>query len=383
MPTRRCVTTTVPGAIPGSGPGQDHGPPGTRPSRRSPPGTVISPCTCPALRPVRAVSGGTEGWQLQRAVGGDGDIDHAARFTATGLDHPSVFDFLQLGKNASGMSFSTVSLAGRDLSGGINLSRCDFRWSHLLHGLQPGRGQPAAGPVRRAAPSRACRSPGADCHGCGLLPLRLHLVRAGYEPAGTGPGQSDRRRGPGITGRASSLAGAVLAEANLTGADLSGAATDLTGANFTGQRGQLLHPGLPGQRGIGGFDLGDAADRIIAFDYATPGQARTTWSATGQGPALVRIVKKAATNRERALGVQPGPRASKASAGRTCASPPTGSSPTTTPAPATSTTWSATGPAGSHLYRARRSATPITRQRSRRSNPEADDGPVRHRRLHR
>ncbi|MGZ8803142.1 MAG: fascin domain-containing protein, partial [Mycobacterium sp.] len=44
-----------------------------------------------------------------------GDIGQAARFTATGLDRNSVFDFLQVGGNATGLSFAGVDLANRNL----------------------------------------------------------------------------------------------------------------------------------------------------------------------------------------------------------------------------------------------------------------------------
>jgi uncharacterized protein YjbI with pentapeptide repeats len=64
-----------------------------------------------------------------------GDITQAARFTATGVDRPSVLDFVQLGKNVSGLSFAGVSLSNVDLSG-YNLSSCDFRGVAQLAGAK-------------------------------------------------------------------------------------------------------------------------------------------------------------------------------------------------------------------------------------------------------
>ena len=57
----------------------------------------------------------------------------AARFTATGLDRNSVFDFLEVSNNASGLSFAGVDLANWNLSGN-NLSLCDFRKVASLDG---------------------------------------------------------------------------------------------------------------------------------------------------------------------------------------------------------------------------------------------------------
>jgi uncharacterized protein YjbI with pentapeptide repeats len=62
-----------------------------------------------------------------------GDITQAARFTATGVDRPSVLDFVQLGKNVSGLSFAGMNLSNVDLSG-YDLSQCHFQGVAQLAG---------------------------------------------------------------------------------------------------------------------------------------------------------------------------------------------------------------------------------------------------------
>lgn len=74
----------------------------------------------------------SNGTELQLIFSG---IDRAARFSATGVDRDSVFDLLQVGKTAMGMTFPAISLAGRDLTG-MDLSECDLRRVTSLSGCK-------------------------------------------------------------------------------------------------------------------------------------------------------------------------------------------------------------------------------------------------------
>jgi uncharacterized protein YjbI with pentapeptide repeats len=191
-------------------------------------------------------------------------LGQAARFTVVGLDHDSIFDLMQVGKNAQGMVFGPVSLAGRDLSG-TNLAQCDLRNVTSLigcklnaAGLQQAR---LAGLHLGGLQISGAICQGADFTGCdftSFMPGTPAPVLAGANLTGAVV--------PGSLAGAN-LAGAVLAEANLTGADLSGPATDLAGANFSGEGVSYFTPAYRGG-GIGTYDLADPADRVIAYDYA-------------------------------------------------------------------------------------------------------------------
>ena len=157
------------------------------------------------------ISGGanTKAGNCNALAGTVGDIDHAARFTANGLDHPGVFDFIQLGRNASGMTFTSVSLAGHDLSG-VNLSKCDLR--------------------------RATSFSGSNLTGANLRQARLGgLHVAGLEISGADCTGADFSRCD-FTSYAPGTNPPVLAQANLTGAVVP---------RVTGRR-------QPGGRGAGG-----------------------------------------------------------------------------------------------------------------------------------
>jgi len=127
-----------------------------------------------------------------------GQLGQAARFTATGLDHDSIFDLLQVGKSAQGMVFGPISLAGRDLSG-TNLSQCDLRKVTSLAGCKLNGAVLDQHPVRRTAPRRPA-DVGGRLPERGFHRLRLHLLHARHPPAGSGSGQPDRRAGARIGG---------------------------------------------------------------------------------------------------------------------------------------------------------------------------------------
>jgi uncharacterized protein YjbI with pentapeptide repeats len=217
------------------------------------------------------------------------NIDSAARFSATGLDRDSTFDFLQVGKNAMGMTFSAVSLAGLDLAG-MDLSQCDMRQvgsltNCKLTGAELGQAN-LAGLHLDGLQLAGANCQNADFTGCDFT---------SFVP-GTPP---PTLFGAKLTGAVvhGSLAGVdlkntVLANADLTGADLSGASTDLTGANLSGQGIRYLTPAYQGSGGIGGYDLGDVADRIIAYDYEGTGHLNYL-VCYRPGHGAVYIVKKA------------------------------------------------------------------------------------------
>ena len=189
------------------------------------------------------------------------DLGSAARFTATGLDRNSIFDFLEVSNNASGFSFAGVNLANQNLSGN-NLSLCDFRQVASLDGCVLGFSLKP--PLPGANLQQACFAglhlaglqiwgadcTGADFTGCDFTSLR---PRTGAPPP--------------------VLAHADLTEANLTGCDLSG--TELTAVNFSGL-GVTLFTGVYQQGaaggGIGGYNLASPADRVFAYDYDGTGK---------------------------------------------------------------------------------------------------------------
>jgi uncharacterized protein YjbI with pentapeptide repeats len=222
--------------------------------------------------------------------GKDGDIDHAARFTAIGLDRPSVFDFIQLGRNASGMSFTSVSLAGHDLSG-VNLSKCDLRRATSFsasHLTGANLRQAQLGGLRVADLDIS----GADCTGADFSRCDFTSYTPGTNPPVLAQANLTGAVVPGsLTGV--NLAGAVLAEANLTGADLSGPATDLAGANFNGHGISYFDAGPRLGSGIDGFNLSNPVDQIIPYDYDGTGKLdHLVCYRPGPGLGNVSIVRK-------------------------------------------------------------------------------------------
>jgi uncharacterized protein YjbI with pentapeptide repeats len=204
--------------------------------------------------------------------GTTGDIRHAARFTAAGQSSPSVFDFVRVGKNAAGLSFAGTNLSNVDLSGGNDLTGCDFR--RVVQGSLSGC--VLDGVKLQHASFAGLRLGGlsisnADCtqaefSGCDFTSFvqRTPLpVLAGADLTGAVIPEGNSWSG-------SNMPGAVLAEATLTGCDLSGAATNLTGANFSGVGVTLFGPAYQGG-GIDGYNLTDPADRIIAYDCNSTG----------------------------------------------------------------------------------------------------------------
>jgi uncharacterized protein YjbI with pentapeptide repeats len=119
--------------------------------------------------------------------GTTGDIRQAARFTAAGQDRPSVFDFVRVGKNASGLSFAGVNLSNVDLSGGNDLSGCDFR--HVAQGSLSGC--VLDGAKLQYASFAGLRLDGlsianADCAHADFTGCDFYLLRTADAPAGPG-----------------------------------------------------------------------------------------------------------------------------------------------------------------------------------------------------
>ena len=216
-------------------------------------------------------------------------IDRAARFSATGVDHDSVFDLLQVSKTAMGMTFPAISLAGRDLTG-MDLSECDLRRVTSLSGCKlngAALGQANLAGLHLAGLQLA----GANCQNVDFTGCDFTSFTPGTPPPTLFGAKLTGAVVPGSLAGVS-LKDAVLANATLTGADLSGAGTDLTGANLSGQGVRYFTPAYQGSGGIGGYDLGDAADRIIAYDYGNTGHLdHLVCYRPGHG--AVYIVKKA------------------------------------------------------------------------------------------
>ena len=238
------------------------------------------------------INGGTnpKAGNCNALQGTAGDIDHAARFTAIGLDRPSVFDFIQLGRNASGMSFTSVSLAGHDLSG-VNLSKCDLRRATSFsasHLTGANLRQAQLGGLRVADLDIS----GADCTGADFSRCDFTSYTPGTNPPVLAQANLTGAVVPGsLTGV--NLAGAVLAEANLTGADLSGPATDLAGANFNGHGISYFDAGPRLGSGIDGFNLNNPVDQIIPYDYEGTGKLdHLVCYRPGPGLGNVSIVRK-------------------------------------------------------------------------------------------
>jgi uncharacterized protein YjbI with pentapeptide repeats len=151
--------------------------------------------TCPSLGHTVHVFDDVDlpsGWLME----GTAQMEPASHFTAVGLDRPIVLDFLQLGKNASGLSFAGVDLSNKNLAG-YNLSSCDFRQATSLDGC-----------IMNGANLQ-----NANFAGCTLAGAKLSKA---------------------------SLAGADLGGANLADADFTG--TDLTGVRCSALLKHLTDP---------------------------------------------------------------------------------------------------------------------------------------------
>ena len=206
-------------------------------------------------------------------VGGSGNLSQAARFSATGLDGNVIFDLLRLVNSASGMSFAGINLGGRTLTG--DLSLCDFRHaaslsSCVMNGANLKQAR-FAGQHLAGLQISGTDCTGADFSGCDFT---------GFVP-GTPPPVLNQANltgtvlPAGVAWSNPKMAGAVLAEANLTGCDLSSTGTgttDLAGANFTGAGVTVFSAGYPSGTGIGGYDLANAADRVIGYDAEGTGR---------------------------------------------------------------------------------------------------------------
>ncbi len=199
-------------------------------------------------------SGNPEAQNCNPLIASASDIGSAARFTAVGVDHASVFDFVQIGKNATGMSFAGVSLAGADLRG-TNLARCDFtKATSISSGKMNGANLQDAkftGMQLGGLQISAADCTAADFTGCDFTtftpgtppPLLAQANLTGAVVPG------------GVSWSGAKMAGAVLKKASLSGADLS--KSDLTGADFSGAtltRCNLRNANLSGAH-LAGLDL--------------------------------------------------------------------------------------------------------------------------------
>ncbi len=209
-------------------------------------------------------------------LGGTSDLGLAARLTATGLNRNSIFDFLQIGKNATGLSFAGADLTNRNLSGDYNLSRCDFREVKALSGcVLDGANLEKA--IFAGLHLGGLELSGADCTGADFTGCDFTSFVPGTPPPTLTRAILTRAVIPsGISWSGAQMAGAELAGANLTGCDLSGAATDLSGADFIGLPVTSFTPVFNPPGGIGSYNqvnapdqviLASPADHVIAYDY--------------------------------------------------------------------------------------------------------------------
>jgi uncharacterized protein YjbI with pentapeptide repeats len=153
------------------------------------------------------------------------DLASAARFSALGQQHNSIFDLIQVAGSAAGMSFAGIDLTGHDLSN-ANLTGCDFTQAVSV----------SAGTFTNANLTNAkfggvsldlVKLAGANCNGADFTGATLaSSATPASPPVLTGANLSNAH----IQG---TLAGANLTGANLTGATVTSTA-DLTGANLTG-----------------------------------------------------------------------------------------------------------------------------------------------------
>jgi uncharacterized protein YjbI with pentapeptide repeats len=211
-----------------------------------------------------------------RLLGGTSDLSRAARLTATGLNHQSILDFLQVGRNATGLSFAGVDLTDRNLSGDYNLSLCDFREVKSLSGcVLDGTNLQKA--TFAGLHLGGLQISGADCTGADFTGCDFTSFAPGTPPPVLTRADLTRTVIPGGNSwSGAQMAGAVLAGANLTGCDLSGPATDLSGADFVGLPAVPFTPVFDSSGGIGSYNqatapdqviLASPADQVIAYDY--------------------------------------------------------------------------------------------------------------------
>ena len=202
----------------------------------------------------------------------DGDIAHAARFSAFGWGQASILSIIAVSRGASGLSFRGVDLTGMTVGGaGVDLSHCDFR------GVRGLKGASLAGSNLQGAVFSGLKLAGlglsdADCTGADFTGADF----TGFTPGSPPPRLKDATLTgavipAGISWTGAQLLGAVLAGANLAGADFSGPTTDLTEANLSGAGITALVPDYQGS-GVAGFDLGSPTDQVLAFDYAGTGK---------------------------------------------------------------------------------------------------------------
>jgi uncharacterized protein YjbI with pentapeptide repeats len=215
-----------------------------------------------------------------RLLGGTSDLGMAARLTATGINHNSIIDFLQVGKNATGLSFAGVDLTNRNLSGDYNLSLCDFREVKSLSGCVLD-GTHLEKATFAGLHLGGLQISGADCTGADFTGCDFTSFAPGTPPPTLTRADLTRAVIPGGNSwSGAQMAGAVLAGANLTGCDLSGPGTDLSGADFVGLPAVPFTPVFNPSGGIGSYNqasapdqviLASPADRIIAYDYNSTG----------------------------------------------------------------------------------------------------------------
>jgi uncharacterized protein YjbI with pentapeptide repeats len=198
-----------------------------------------------------------------------GDTRVAARFTAIGLDAPVALTFLTLGPyDAQGLSFQGADLSriGNNVPFG-NMSGCDFRHATISSGSSLGdanlHGASFAGQNLEWLDIQRANCTGADFSGCGFMASPNSPVLNGADLTGAAIPE-------GRSWAGTNMPDVVLAEATLWSSNLSGA--DLSGANLSGNGVTLFSPIYQSDAGIGGYTLSDAADQIIAFDYNSTGK---------------------------------------------------------------------------------------------------------------
>jgi uncharacterized protein YjbI with pentapeptide repeats len=207
------------------------------------------------------------------------DIGLAARFSAAGQQHNSVFDLVQVSHSAAGMSFAGIDLTGKDLSG-ANLTGCDFtraisvdactftgatltnaRFGGVTVDLAKLAGADCTGAdftgavlTSSAPPTSPPVLTGANLTRAQIQGSLAHAKMTGAQLTGTTVTSTADLTGANLTG--ATLSGAVLggnlSDANLTDANLAGVnlaaqahpALKLTGANLSGA--DLSHAVLPG-----------------------------------------------------------------------------------------------------------------------------------------
>ena len=183
-------------------------------------------------------------------------------FTATGLDRSSVLDLRQVYGNLAGVSLVNANLSGADLSG------CDFRSISpsslsgcVLDGAKLQYASFAGLHLDGLSISNAdCTY--ADFSGCDFT----SFVPGTPPPVLANADLTGAMIPAGNSWSGANMPGAVLAEATL-GCDLSGAATNLVGANLSGVGVKLFEPAYQG----GAIGKDNLMDRVIAFDCNSTG----------------------------------------------------------------------------------------------------------------